>query len=81
VRYQAQAKLTETGIDVGLVESLDNISFSSFSWPYPTDQKSTLVIADNVGIPSDFKEDDYNLISEIRFPDNFMTAFRIVEIK
>jgi hypothetical protein len=81
VRYQAQAKLAETGIDVGLVESLDNISFSSVSWPYPTDQKGTLVIADSVGIPHDFKEDDYKFLSEIKYPDNFTTAFRIVEIK
>ena len=81
VRYQAQAKLTESGIDVGLVEKLDNISFSSFSWPYPTDQKGTLVIADSVGIPHDFKDDDYQFISEIKYPDDFMTAFRIVEVK
>ncbi|MCK4859764.1 MAG: hypothetical protein KAS87_04300, partial [Candidatus Omnitrophica bacterium] len=81
VRYQAQAKLAETGIDVGLVESLDNISFSSFSWPYPTDQKGTLVIADSVGIPHDFKDDDYQFISEIKYPDDSMTAFRIVEVK
>ncbi len=81
-KYQRSANLTNyMGPDVGLVEKLDNISFSGWSWPYATGEKSTLIIGDSVAIPSDFNSKDYNLISEIKYPDNFMTAFRIVETK
>lgn len=79
--YQKQAKLTEGGVDVGLVEKLDNILFESFSWPYRTDRKNTLVVGNPVGIPSDIDQRDYKIIKEIIYPDGFETAFRIVEVK
>ena len=80
--YQKQAKLSYyLGPDVGLVETLDNIDFAGWSWPFATGEKSTLTIGNGVAIPSDFSRKDYNLISEIKYPDNFMTAFRIVETK
>ncbi len=80
--YQRQANLSYyLGPDVGLVEKLDNITFKGWSWPYATGFDSTLIIGNDVAIPSDFNTADYNLISEIKFPDNFMTAFRIVETK
>lgn len=80
-KYQLQANLTSGGLDVGLVEKLDNINFVSFSWPYATGQKNTLVAGNSVAIPSDFNTKDYNLIREIKYPDKFMTAFRILEVK
>lgn len=80
-KYQKQAKLTESGIDVGLVERLDNIHFQKFNWPYATGEKGILLVGDPVAIPGDFSKDSYNLVSEIKYPDNFMTAFRIVETK
>ncbi len=78
-KYQSQAVLLEGGPDVGLVERLDNIDFVRFSWPYATGQKNTLVVGNSVAIPSDFNRKDYNLVSEIKYPDRFMTAFRVVE--
>lgn len=81
-RYQAQAKLTESRVgDVGLVESLDNISFEPFSWPFADDRPGTLVIGNPVVIPEDYSRNVYNLVSEIKYPDNFETAFRILEVK
>jgi hypothetical protein len=81
-KYQKQAKLLENKYgDVGLVERLDNIYFQGWSWPYATGEKDTLIIGNDVAIPSDWSRKDYNLISEIKYPDNFMTAFRILETK
>lgn len=80
--YQKQANLSYyLGPDVGLVEKLDNIHFSGWSWPYATGEKSTLIIGNSVAIPADFNPKDYNLISEIKYPDGYMSAFRIVETK
>jgi hypothetical protein len=81
VKYQKQAQLSENNIDVGLVTNLDNISFENFGWPYATGQKDTLLVGNAIAIPPDFNEDSYQLLSEIKYPDNFMTAFRIVETK
>jgi len=82
VKYQKQAKLSNfLGPDVGLVEHLDNITFAQWSWPYLTGEKHTMVIGNSIAIPPDFNTLDYNLISEIKYPDGFVTAFRIVETK
>lgn len=80
-KYQKQAKLIEGVVDVGLVEGLDNISFESFSWPHGTGEKGTLIVGDEVGIPPDFSKESYRLIKEIKYPDGFKTAFRILEVK
>ena len=79
-KYQPEAVLTKKGVDVGLVEKLDNISFEFFSWP-PAAEKGNLVIGDSVAIPPDFSKEDYQLISEIKYPNNLETAFRILEVK
>lgn len=80
--YQTKAKLSNyLGPDVGLVDQLDNINFFGWSWPFATGEKSTIIIGNDVAIPSDYNKNDYNLISEIKFPDHFMTAFRILETK
>ena len=81
VKFQKQAKLKDGGVDVGLVERLDNISFESFSWPHRTDRKNILIVGNPVGIPALINEKDFNLIKEIKYPDGFETAFRIVEVK
>jgi len=80
-RYQGQAKLSSGGVDVGLVDRLDNIEFVNFSWPYATGEKSTLIIGNEIVVPKDFSLSHYNLISEIKYPDGFSAAFRIVETK
>lgn len=81
-KYQEQAKLTESKYgDVGLVEDLDNIRFQGYSWPYATGEKGILLIGNDVAIPPDYSKKDYNLISEIKYPDSLRTAFRIIEPK
>ncbi len=79
--YQAKSKFKSGGSDVGLVESLDNIEFISLSWPPPVDGRKTLVVGDSVAIPGFYSTDQYNLISELKYPDNVITAFRILETK
>ena len=80
-KYQTQAKLTEseTG-DVGLKERLDNVYFQNISWPYKSNEKEIMLVGDAVTIPEDLSQ-DYNLISEIRYPNTTETAFRILEVK
>ena len=78
--YQKQASLVEGGVDVGLVERLDNIEFVRFSWPHATGEKGTLIIGDEVGIPPDFSRNSYRLLREIKYPDGYKTAFRILEV-
>jgi len=79
-KYQSQAKLTGAGVDVGLVEKLDNISFEPFSWPLAA-EKGTLVVGDSIAIPDNFSRQNYRLISEIKYPGDTETAFRILEVK
>ncbi|MGB6838877.1 MAG: glycosyltransferase family 39 protein, partial [Microgenomates group bacterium] len=81
LKYQPKAHLVDEGLDVGLVDKLDNIKFEEFSWPYATGQKGTLVIGDNISIPEYYGEANYTLLKEIRYPDNYKIAFRIVEVK
>lgn len=82
VEYQKESHFTEGGLDVGLVRNLDNIEFSNFSWPPAIEaNKKTLIIGDPVAIPPDFSKSDYNLISEIKYPDGISTAFRIIETR
>ena len=81
LKYQAKAHLVDEGFDVELVAELDNIKFEEFSWPHATGQKGTLVIGDNISIPEDYGEDNYTLLKEIKYPDNYKTAFRIVEVR
>jgi hypothetical protein len=81
LKYQAKARLVDEGLDMGLVAELDNIKFEKFSWPHATGQKGTLVIGDNISIPEDYGEASYTLLKEIKYPDNYKTAFRIVEVK
>ncbi len=81
-KYQKSVKFLESGnADVGLVEQLDNIVFQGFSWPHATGEKDTLIVGNQVAIPADYNEESYKLISEIKYPDEFQAAFRIVEAK
>jgi hypothetical protein len=81
-KYQTEAKLSESPYgDVGLVEDLDNIHFQGFSWPYATGEQGTLLVGNSVAIPPEYSQKEYKLIREIKYPDKFTTAFRIVEVK
>ncbi len=81
LKYQSGAHFVSEGLDVGLVDKLDNIEFEEFSWPHATGQKGTLVIGDNISIPENYGETNYTLLKEIKYPDNYKIAFRIVEVK
>lgn len=72
--YQNQANLSGQGLDVGLVESVDNIDFKFFSWP--VEESYDVVIGDNVVIPDDIGG-NYLLEKQVRYPDG-MTAFKIL---
>jgi hypothetical protein len=63
--------------DVGLVKKLGNIHFENFSWPPPINL-GNLVIGDNVSTLASIGDDNYNLLSEIKYPDGSV-AFRILE--
>ncbi len=78
--YQAKAVLTEGEVDVGLVEKLDNIKFEIVSWPKVAEPGS-LIIGDHIAIPPGFSKDEYDLISEIKYPGGVETAFRILQVK
>ena len=80
-KYQQIANLTEGGLDVGLVDKLDNISFESFSWPHATGDSGTLVVGNGITIPENYIEEDYQLLLDIKYPDEFNTAFKVLEVK
>ena len=80
-KYQANTSFKSGGSDVGLVQSLDTIAFESFSWPPPVDSRKTLIVGDPVAIPPDYPKSDFNLISEVKYPDGVSSAFRILETK
>jgi len=77
LKYQENAFLTKKGIDVGVVEKLDNITFDTFSWPAPAKSKD-LVVGDNSSTLGWEEDKTFNLIKEIRYPDKTV-AFRILE--
>ncbi len=81
LRYQPMAHLVDEGLDVGLVDKLNNIEFEKFGWPHAIGQKGTLIIGDNISIPENYGEADYTLLKEIKYLDNHKIAFRIVEVK
>lgn len=73
--YQRQARLTDSGIDVGLVPKVDNIEFIEYSWPPPS-ESGDFIIGDTVVVP-EADPDGYQLIDEIRYPEG-KPAFRII---
>ncbi len=80
-KYQSQNHLVDGGIDVGLVNKLDNISFKYYSWPPPVYKPRTLVAGDSNVLPSYFANERFSLISDIKFPGGYSTAMRILEAK
>ena len=81
-KYQRQAKLTESLYgDVGLVERLDNITFSNFSWPIGGVEKGDLVISDEVSAPGELIGKGFKVLSQVKYPDGLKVAFRIIEVE
>ncbi len=81
VKYQQKDKLVNEGPDVGLVDKLDNISFINYSWPPPIHEGKTLVIGSSAVLPDFYANERFDLLSEIKNPDQFTIAFRILEKK
>ena len=79
--YQKQCNLANTmnTNDVGMVEMLDNISFSSIDWSILERQKGSLVvISGTTAIPESLH---YNLVREIKYLNGRDMAFKIIEIQ
>ncbi len=80
-KVQKEIKLKESEVgDVGLVEKLNNIEFKFISWPVSEDI-GTLVVVEGLTALREIIDDDYNIISQIMYPDGIYTAFHIVEVK
>jgi len=80
--YQRSSNLVRGGIDVGFIEHVGNIEFRDLSWPPPVSaNEKTLIAGSPIAIPPSFSTTEFNLIEEIKMPDNFTTAFRIIERK
>jgi len=78
-QYQKNSKLTNyLGPDVGLVDKLDNIEFSFYSWPV-TPKQNTLIVGTPVVIV-DFNPADYDLIKEIKYPSGEV-AYKILSTR
>lgn len=77
-KYQKHANLSVgTNVsDVGLVNILDNIEFTSINWSVDKNDKNTLLIADPITLP-----EDAGLIDKINYLDGRTVAFKIVETK
>ena len=79
-KYQSNAKLKESSFgDVGLVETLDNITFQDYSFPYVSSLRPILIVGDGTRIPVDYQKFGFNLITDIKYPDGIFTAFRILD--
>lgn len=82
-KYQEQARLKESEYgDVGQIEKLDNIYFTSIDWHVNRYEKGVLFVGDAIHIPKEESEDKslFNLIGEINYLDG-NSAFRAVEVR
>jgi hypothetical protein len=77
VIYQKKATLTESGLDVGIVDELDNFTFRFLSWPV-NEGEFDYIVADGIVIPEIVGE-GFKIIHEVKFPDSNQAAFRILE--
>lgn len=83
-QYQKQSNLVkgESEFDVGKVEKIDNIHFSSLNWQTERGKTKSLFAADTIRIPIEDSSDEkyFNVISEIQDPSGNI-IFRVLEIK
>lgn len=80
-KLQKDFEFIEGGVDVGKVRRLKNIEFVDFSWPYANGEPKTLIVGDDVVIPENIQKESYNIIWELKYPDMFKVALRMVETK
>ena len=84
VKWQKQAYLKQdNGLDVGHVEKFDNICFCAIDWSRDRGDHGDLIVADTKVIPPLDSNDpkQFKLVDEIKYLDNKITAWRILEIK
>lgn len=74
---------SEYKFDVGYVTRVGNIYFEAIDWSRNRGDHGTLFVADTLRIPplDSADEKEFKLIREIKYLDNKVTAFRILEIK
>lgn len=83
-KYQQSARLVQSFLgpnDVGIIEKLDNISFSPIDWPSHRGRKGVLFIGTPEQIPPSDSSDPslFKVHKEIHYP-NGQIAFRFVEV-
>jgi 4-amino-4-deoxy-L-arabinose transferase-like glycosyltransferase len=79
-QYQQQAQLaTDNFIDVGLVESLDNIKFQRTGWPIGGMETGEVVVVDGITATRETIGSDWQIIRDIKYPDGYQTAFWVLE--
>lgn len=83
-KYQQSARLVQSFLgpnDVGIIEKLDNISFSPIDWPSHRVRKGVLFIGTPEQIPPNDSSDPslFKVHKEIHYP-NGQIAFRFVEV-
>jgi 4-amino-4-deoxy-L-arabinose transferase-like glycosyltransferase len=82
-KYQLNSRLEEDpyGLDVGLVENIDNVYFEDIDWSVVINQKNVLVIADQAVITDQKLSDPkIELVGEVDYLDSSL-AFRAIKIK
>ena len=74
---------SEYKFDVGYVTRVGNIYFEAIDWSRNRGDHGTLFVADTLRIPplDSADEKEFKLIMEIKYLDNKVTAFRILEVK
>ena len=84
-KYQKENSFvnSEYKFDVGYVTRVGNIYFEAIDWSRNRGDHGTLFVADTLRIPplDSADEKEFKLIKEIKYLDNKVTAFRILEIK
>lgn len=79
-KFQQQAVLEKTTVDVGTVRHIDNIEFRQVNWPSDRGAENTLFIGGGMEIPDKdiATEEKSKRLIRIAFPSG-KTAFKIVE--
>ena len=84
-KYQKENSFvnSEYKFDVGYVTRVGNIYFEAIDWSRNRGDHGTLFVADTLRIPplDSADEKEFKLIKEIKYLDNKVTAFRILEVK
>lgn len=82
-KYQKDTQIVKTsgGLDVGLVNKLNNLNFEVIDWHKARGRSGMLFVGNPEQIPPEDSSDPslFKLVGEIKYPDG-QTAFRLVEV-